>query len=79
MSAPLELATLKARQPTVWASGDYAGIGISLQIVGEQLAVACDQRWGERVLDVTAGHGDASGPDSFVVASEHLEVVLNRR
>ena len=44
-----DLTALKARQQTAWASGDYAVIGTTLQIVGEQLAEACDLRWDERV------------------------------
>jgi len=54
MNAPTDLAALKARQRTAWASGDYAVIGTTLQIVGESLAEACDLRTDERVLDVAA-------------------------
>jgi ubiquinone/menaquinone biosynthesis C-methylase UbiE len=54
------LAALKARQQAAWASGDYAVIGTTLQLVGEQLAEACDLRWDERVLDVAAGNGNAT-------------------
>ena len=43
-----------------WASGDYAVIGTTLQIVGESLAEACDLRTDERVLDVAAGNGNAT-------------------
>jgi ubiquinone/menaquinone biosynthesis C-methylase UbiE len=43
-----------------WASGDYAVIGTTLQLVGEQLAEACDLRCDERVLDVAAGNGNAT-------------------
>lgn len=60
MSSTPDLAAIKARQQTAWASGDYAVIGTSLQLVGEQLAEACDLRWDERVLDVAAGNGNAS-------------------
>ncbi|MED5622365.1 class I SAM-dependent methyltransferase [Ideonella sp. BN130291] len=61
MNAPTtDLAALKARQQTAWASGDYAVIGTTLQIVGEQLAEACDLRCDERVLDVAAGNGNAT-------------------
>ncbi|MDC6169486.1 class I SAM-dependent methyltransferase [Paucibacter sp. XJ19-41] len=60
MSSTPDLAALKARQQTAWASGDYAVIGTSLQLVGEQLAEACDLRCDERVLDVAAGNGNAS-------------------
>jgi SAM-dependent methyltransferase len=45
---------------SAWASGDYAVIGTSLQLVGESLAEACDLRWDERVLDVAAGNGNAT-------------------
>ncbi|MBA4263549.1 MAG: SAM-dependent methyltransferase [Comamonadaceae bacterium] len=60
MNAPLDFVALKARQQTAWASGDYAVIGTTLQIVGESLAEACDLRWDERVLDVAAGNGNAT-------------------
>ena len=55
-----DLKAVKARQQAAWASGDYAVIGTTLQIVGEQLAEACDLRWDERVLDVAAGNGNAT-------------------
>ncbi len=59
-TAPTDLAALKGRQKTAWASGDYAVIGTTLQIVGEQLAEACDLHTDERVLDVAAGNGNAT-------------------
>jgi SAM-dependent methyltransferase len=58
-SAP-DFAAIKQRQQTTWASGDYAAIGTTLQIVGETLAEAADIRAGETVLDVAAGNGNAS-------------------
>ena len=60
MNAPTDLVALKGRQQAAWASGDYAVIGTTLQIVGEQLAEACDLRCDERVLDVAAGNGNAT-------------------
>src|SRR6185503_21021416 len=57
---PADLAAVKTRQQAAWASGDYAVIGTTLQIVGELLAEACDLRWDERVLDVAAGNGNAT-------------------
>ena len=60
MNAPTDLNALKTRQMAAWASGDYAVIGSTLQIVGEQLAEACDLRCDERVLDVAAGNGNAT-------------------
>jgi ubiquinone/menaquinone biosynthesis C-methylase UbiE len=60
MNAPIDLNALKTRQHTAWASGDYAVIGTTLQIVGEQLAETCDLCTDERVLDVAAGNGNAT-------------------
>ena len=55
-----DLAAIKQRQRATWASGDFAVIGTTLQIVGEQLAEAADIRAGEKVLDVAAGNGNAT-------------------
>ena len=55
-----DLSAIKLRQQATWASGDYAVIGTTLQIVGENLAEAADVRAGERVLDVAAGNGNAT-------------------
>ena len=55
-----ELEALKTKQRAAWASGDYAVIGTTLQIVGEMLCEAVDLRAGERVLDVAGGNGNAS-------------------
>jgi SAM-dependent methyltransferase len=55
-----DFAAIKVRQMAAWESGDYAVIGTTLQIVGEQLAEACDLRCDERVLDVAAGNGNAT-------------------
>ena len=60
MNAPTDFTALKTRQQSAWASGDYAVIGTTLQLVGEQLAEACDLHWDERVLDVAAGNGNAT-------------------
>ena len=55
-----DFAAIKARQQATWASGDFAVIGTTLQIVGESLAEAADIRAGEHVLDVAAGNGNAT-------------------
>lgn len=55
-----DFAAIKAKQQATWASGDFAVIGTTLQIVGESLAEAVDIRAGERVLDVAAGNGNAT-------------------
>ncbi len=59
-NAQPDFAAIKQRQQATWASGDYAVVGTSLQIVGETLAEASDIRAGERVLDVAAGNGNAT-------------------
>ena len=59
--APLpDFVGIKQKQQATWASGDFAVIGTTLQIVGELLVEAVDQRAGERVLDVAAGNGNAT-------------------
>lgn len=55
-----DLSAIKARQQATWASGDFAFIGTTLQIVGELLAEAADVRAGERVVDIAAGNGNAT-------------------
>lgn len=59
-TAALDLTAIKARQQATWASGDFAVIGTTLQIVGESLAETIDLRSGEQVLDVAAGNGNAT-------------------
>ena len=60
MPAAPDYAAIKQRQQATWASGDFAVVGVTLQIVGESLAEAADIRAGERVLDVAAGNGNAT-------------------
>jgi SAM-dependent methyltransferase len=55
-----DLGAIKARQQATWASGNYAVIGTTLQIVGESLCEAVDVSAGWRVLDVAAGNGNAA-------------------
>jgi SAM-dependent methyltransferase len=55
-----DLAAVKTRQQAAWSSGDYAVVGSTLQIVGEQLCEALDLRSGHKVLDVAAGNGNVS-------------------
>jgi len=49
---------IKTKQNAAWSSGDYAIVGTTLQIVGEELAEALDVRSGHAVLDVAAGNGN---------------------
>jgi SAM-dependent methyltransferase len=59
-TAPVDLSAIKTKQQAMWASGDFAVIGTTLQIVGEQLCESVDVGGGERVLDVAAGNGNAT-------------------
>lgn len=59
-AANVDFNAIKQRQQATWASGDFAIIGTTLQIVGESLAEAVDVRAGEAVLDVAAGNGNAT-------------------
>src|ERR1044072_7925535 len=58
--ADVTFHSMKSRQQAMWASGDFAVIGTTLQIVGEELCEAMDLRSGQRVLDVAAGNGNAA-------------------
>ncbi|HZE47516.1 MAG TPA: methyltransferase domain-containing protein [Xanthobacteraceae bacterium] len=55
-----DLAALKQKQQAAWSSGNYAIVGATLQIVGEQLCETMDVKAGSKVLDVAAGNGMAS-------------------
>ena len=55
-----DLAAIRARQQAVWASGDYAAVARTLQIVAESLCETADLRAGEKVLDVATGTGNAA-------------------
>jgi SAM-dependent methyltransferase len=77
-----DLAAIKARQHAAWSAGDYAVVGTTLQIVGEQLCEALDLRAGQKVLDVAAGNGNASLAAARrwadVVASDYVPALLQR-
>jgi SAM-dependent methyltransferase len=76
------LAALKSRQHGAWSSGDYAVIGTTLQIVGEQLCEALDLRAGQKVLDVAAGNGNVSLAAARrwcrVTATDYVPALLER-
>jgi SAM-dependent methyltransferase len=56
----VDFAAVKTRQQAAWSAGNYAVVGTTLQIVGENLCEALDLRAGSRVLDVAAGNGNAT-------------------
>jgi SAM-dependent methyltransferase len=80
-SPTIDYDTIKTRQRDTWASGDYAVIGTTLQIVGENLCEAVDVAAGERVLDVAAGNGNASLAAARrgceVTASDYVTALLD--
>ena len=82
MNASTDFVALKTRQQAAWASGDYAVIGTTLQIVGESLAEACDLRTDERVLDVAAGNGNATlaaaRRGAQVTSTDYVDALLQR-
>lgn len=77
-----DLAAIKTRQQGAWSSGDYAVVGTTLQIVGEELCEAIDLRAGQRVLDVAAGNGNVSLAAARrwcdVVATDYVPALLVR-
>ena len=82
MNAPADLHAVKTRQQTAWASGDYAVVGTTLQLVGELLAEACDLRCDEQVLDVAAGNGNATlaaaRRGARVISTDYVAQLLER-
>jgi ubiquinone/menaquinone biosynthesis C-methylase UbiE len=77
-----DLNAIKTRQQGAWSSGDYAVVGTTLQIVGEELCEAIDLRAGQRVLDVAAGNGNVSLAAARrwcdVVATDYVPALLVR-
>jgi SAM-dependent methyltransferase len=77
-----DLAALKIRQQGAWSSGDYAVVGTTLQIVGEELCEALDLRSGQKILDVAAGNGNATLAAARrwceVVSTDYVPSLLER-
>lgn len=77
-----DFAAIKAKQHAAWSSGDYAVVGVTLQIVGESLAEAMDLRPDEEVLDVAAGNGNftlaAARRWCRVTSTDYVESLLAR-
>jgi len=77
-----DFAAIKARQQQTWASGDYAVIGTTLQLVGESLCEALDLKPGSAVLDVAAGNGNATLAAARrtcdVVSTDYVPALLER-
>ena len=79
---PVDLGALKMRQQGAWSSGDYAVVGATLQIVGEELCEALDLHAGQKVLDVAAGNGNvtlaAARRWCDVVSTDYVPSLLER-
>lgn len=77
-----DYAAIKAKQNAAWASGDYARIGTTLQIVGEQLAEAMDLSPEASILDVAAGNGNATLAFArrwhHVTSTDYVSTLLER-
>src|SRR6516165_10924381 len=77
-----DLVAIKARQKAAWSSGDYAVVGTTLQIVGEELCEALDLIAGTKVLDVAAGNGMISLAAARrwcdVVSTDYVASLLER-
>jgi ubiquinone/menaquinone biosynthesis C-methylase UbiE len=77
-----DLKAIKSKQQTAWSSGDYAVVGTTLQIVGEQLAEAMDLRAGQTVIDIAAGNGNATLAAARrwcnVTSTDYVESLLAR-
>ncbi|KVW92407.1 MAG: class I SAM-dependent methyltransferase [Polaromonas sp.] len=77
-----DFSAVKLKQHAAWSSGDYAVVGTTLQIVGENLCEALDLRAGERVLDVAAGNGNATLAAARrwcdVVSTDYVGALLER-
>ncbi len=75
-------SAIKARQQAMWASGDFAVIGATLQIVGELLTEAADVRAIHRVLDVASGSGNATLAAArrfaSVTSTDYVPALLDR-
>jgi ubiquinone/menaquinone biosynthesis C-methylase UbiE len=78
----VDLKAVKTRQQGAWSSGDYAIVGTTLQIVGEELCEALDIRSGQKVLDVAAGNGNvalaAARRWCNVTATDYVPSLLER-
>ncbi|OQW59318.1 MAG: SAM-dependent methyltransferase [Proteobacteria bacterium SG_bin9] len=78
----IDISAVKVRQQGAWSSGDYAIVGTTLQIVGEELCEALDLRAGQTVLDVAAGNGNVSLAAARrwcdVVATDYVPSLLDR-
>ena len=77
-----DLSAVKTRQQATWASGDFAAVGSTMQLMAELLAEALDLRSGSLVLDVAAGNGNstlaAARRGCRVTSTDYVPALLER-
>ena len=77
-----DLVALKLKQQATWSAGDYAVVGTTLQLVGEQLCETMDLQAGQSVLDVAAGNGNATLAAARrgceVISTDYVGALLKR-
>lgn len=82
LDTSVDFTAVKMRQKGAWSTGDYAVVGTTLQIVGEDLCEALDLRAGAKVLDVAAGNGNvalaAARRWCDVTATDYVPALLDR-
>jgi SAM-dependent methyltransferase len=71
MNEGVDFSAVTEIQQQVWSEGDFAKIGISAQIVAEELCEAIEVVPGERLLDVACGAGNGA----IAAARRNLEAV----
>ncbi len=77
-----DYAAIKDKQKGIWGAGDYARVGTTLQIVGENLAEAMDVRADQKILDVAAGNGNftlaAARRWADITSTDYVHSLLER-
>jgi len=77
-----DFSAIKSKQQAAWSAGDYSAVGVTLQIVAENLCEILDLRGGQTVLDVAAGNGACSlaAARRFcdVTSTDYVEDLLER-
>jgi ubiquinone/menaquinone biosynthesis C-methylase UbiE len=77
-----DLEAVTQVQQQIWSRGDFAKIGIAMQIVAEELCEAVDLIPGQRVLDVACGAGNcaiaASRSGAEGVGVDYVPALLER-
>lgn len=77
-----DFEAIKSKQKASWASGDYALVGSTIQIMAERLAETMNLVPPAKVLDVAAGSGNASIAFARrwhdVTSTDYVETLLSK-